>query len=822
MRRLGLYLTLMITALLAPWQQSIAQMYEDGDEYEELDYRDFKFYKEEPEQDISLWGGLNDTLTLESKRRSFVPNHYYALTYASNTYRGQQLSKSTNLFAYTEIDYTTLRTLKGLGYATNEQKGITQANLSASIGRTTTILTDADQYDRQYISINLTGKDYLIGISHNGAYSVNQYGVPLKEGWTITEYERVRTGRDLYVEGVYNNSVDIALGATYNGRNEKFDIIVALPWSERGLRQASTDEAFTLTNNRLYNPTWGMQNGKVRNSRVATSLRPEIIALWQRKLSAATSLTLVANTFFEHMGTSSLTAFNAPSTTPDNYKYMPSYFSDIEQSEVAKAWTTNDLRYTQIDWDRLYHTNYIQQDGSARYAVTIRHRNLTHIAINAGLKSQLGTITLNYGAELQGNSERRFRVMDDLMGAAYIRDIDYHIMKNDRYSHLNDNNLRDPNDIVHEGDRYGYDYRLGSVGVKLYATAEWSISNFDFWMGIQMTPELYWRRGYFEKELFAGNASYGRSEKIALTPAMLNASCRYNIDNHNLSAAFMVRTISPNRDDMFLQPDYNNRLIARPELATTISAELTYSYFTRGLRLNASLYLNSISRETDVIRYYDDLSSENCDAVVSGIGHIHYGIEATAEATWSRLFSSSFAVNIAQYRYHRNPTVTTYTDDDNTLIATSVANMRGHHVGAPEIALYGDICFRHNGWVARASVNYWALGYVSPSMVRRTERIISFAASTEEREALQHQHQLPNAATLDLALSKRFNINEDTSLSIQLSARNILGTNIVYSSYEENRISMRTVGNHTITAPYANRLTYAYPRLFSLSVSLRF
>lgn len=124
--------------------------------------------------------------------------------------------------------------------------------------------------------------------------------------------------------------------------------------------------------------------------------------------------------------------------------------------------------------------------------------------------------------------------------------------------------------------------------------------------------------------------------------------------------------------------------------------------------------------------------------------------------------------------------------------------------------------------MARASVNYWALGYVSPSMVRRTERIISFAASTEEREALQHQHQLPNAATLDLALSKRFNINEDTSLSIQLSARNILGTNIVYSSYEENRISMRTVGNHTITAPYANRLTYAYPRLFSLSVSLRF
>lgn len=815
MKSFILYLTLVVAALLLHIERSSAQ------EYEELDYRDFKFYKED-DTDLSLWGGLNDTLIVESESRHYAPNSHYTLSYASNTYRGEHLSKSRNLLGYTEVDYTTLRTLKGLGYATNEQNGIAHAHLSATTGRTTTILTDSRLYDRQYLRADLAGKDYLVGISHRGAYSIDKYGVPLKECWTIMDYARVRTGRDIYVEGVFTNSVDLAVGATYNGRNNRFDIIVALPWSQRGLRQASTDEAYSLTHNTLYNPAWGIQNGKVRNSRVATSLRPEVVAMWQRRLSAVTDLTLTANAYFERMGTSSLTWFNAPTPAPDNYKYMPSYYADNEQIEVANAWSTNNLRYTQIDWDRLYHTNSLQQDGSARYAVTLRRTNISHLAVNAGFNSRIGIVDVEYGAELQGDSERRFRIMDDLMGATHIRDIDYYLEDDATYSHLTDNNLRNPDNVVKEGDRYGYDYRLGRIGLKLYATAAWSISDLDFMVGAQMTPEHIWRRGYFEKELFAGNASYGRSTGITLTPAMLNASCRYAIDNHSLSAAFMLGANSPNGDDIFLQPEYNNRMVAKPELTTTISAELAYSYTAKRLRLNAAIYLNSTTREADVVRYYDDLAGEYSDAVVSGIGRIHYGIEATAEATWSRFLTSTFAINLAQYRYHRDPTVITYSDNDNTLIATSVSHMRGHHVGAPEIALYGDICFRHNGWMARASVQYWALSYVTPSVVRRTERILSYAASAEEKEALKFQQRLPDVATIDLAISKYFRLRDNMSLSLQFSARNLLGSNVIYSSYEEHRISLRKVGSRTDVTPFANRLSYAYPRLFTLSVSLRF
>ena len=148
--------------------------------------------------------------------------------------------------------------------------------------------------------------------------------------------------------------------------------------------------------------------------------------------------------------------------------------------------------------------------------------------------------------------------------------------------------------------------------------------------------------------------------------------------------------------------------------------------------------------------------------------------------------------------------------------------MKGHNVGAPSITLYGDIAFRHKGWMARASVQYWGVNYATPSYIRRTVRVVSYAASEEEKSLLKQQQRLPDAATLDITLSKRFKFSNNTSLSIQLSARNILGSSVVYSAYEENRISRHKVGNRTDIAPFANRLTYAYPRLFSLSASLWF
>ena len=815
------YIGITLLATLLAWHETYAQEVEVS---EELDYRDFKFYSEEEEDDISLWGGFSTEDEHESPHY-YTPNSRYALSYASNTYRGFRYYEARNTLAFMGIDYTTTRMLKSLGFKSSTTYGMGTATLSGALGETTTILSGEESrlYDHQSLRVDLAGRNYLIGANYSGAYSIDSHGIALKEGWQLLSNARLRTGRDLYVDGVYTNALDLSFGASYTARNDNLDLAITLPFSERGLRQASTEEAFTLTQNRLYNPAWGMQDGRVRNSRVATTLRPEAVAMWRRRVTATTDMILTANIYYDLRGTSSLTWFNAPTPAPDNYKYVPSYFtSDSDRIAVEEAWRDNDLRYTQIDWERLYLTNAIQQDGHARYAVASRRAHIAHATINLGFDSRLNGATVQYGVELRNNTEHKFRVMDDLLGATHIIDKDYYLEDDATYSHLTENNLRNPNHRVTEGDRYSYDYALTRRSAKLYATAQWRTRDIDFSIAASMALEQTLRRGYFEKELYSGSASFGRSQAVTLTPAMLSASAHYPLGKHDMGISLLLRGESPQPDDLFLQPEYNNRRIDNPSLTTAMAAELSYSYTAQRLRLQAKLYIANTAHEVDVVRYYDDLAGEYADAVVSGIGRLHYGIEASADVTWSQYFTSNFTLSAAQHAHRANPTVTTYADDDNTLIATSTSEMRGISAGAPAITLYGDIAFRHKGWMARASVQYWGLRYATPSYIRRTVRVVSYAASVEEQERLKLQQRLPDAATLDITLSKRFKFSNNTSLSIQLSARNILGNNVVYSAYEENRISRHKVGNRTDITPFANRMTYAYPRLFTLSASLWF
>ena len=813
------YIAITILAALIAWQEDYAQ---EVEVIEELDYRDFKFYTEDEDDDLSLWGGLT-TESEEESTRNYTPNSRYALSYATNTYRGFRYSEARNMLGYMTVDYATTRLLRNLGFKSSTTYGI--GTLSGALGETTTILSGEEShlYDRQSLRVDLSGRNYLIGANHRGIYSLQPKGIALKEGWQLLSNARVRTGRDLYIDGVYTNALDLSFGASYSAHNDNIDLAISLPFTERGLRQASTEEAFTLTQNRLYNPAWGLQSGKVRNSRVATSLRPEVVAVWRRRVTATTDMTLAANIYYDLSGTSALTWFNTPTPAPDNYKYMPSYFtSDSDRHAVEEAWRSNNLRYTQIDWERLYHTNSIQTDGHARYAVASRHTNTSRTAINLGFNSHLNGATLQYGMELRNDAERAFRVMDDLLGATHIIDKDYYLEDDATYSHLTENDLRNPNHRVTEGERYGYDYTLTRRSAKLYATAQWQTGNIAFAILANMALEQTLRSGHFEKELYCGSASYGRSQAVTLTPAMLSAAAHYTLGKHDMGISLLLRGESPQPDNLFLQPEYNNRRIDNPSLTTAVAAEISYGHTASRLHLQTKLFIASTAHEVDVVRYYDDLAGEYSDAVVSGIGRLHYGIEALADVTWSQYFTSDFSLYISQCTYRTSPTVTTYADDDNTLIASSIAEMKGHNVGAPSITLYGDIAFRHKGWMARASVQYWGVNYATPSYIRRTVRVVSYAASEEEKSLLKQQQRLPDAATLDITLSKRFKFSNNTSLSIQLSARNILGSSVVYSAYEENRISRHKVGNRTDIAPFANRLTYAYPRLFSLSASLWF
>jgi hypothetical protein len=163
-----------------------------------------------------------------------------------------------------------------------------------------------------------------------------------------------------------------------------------------------------------------------------------------------------------------------------------------------------------------------------------------------------------------------------------------------------------------------------------------------------------------------------------------------------------------------------------------------------------------------------------------------------------------------------------YADNDNDLVAETTARMRGLRSGYPEVTAYGDVMFQRAGWRATASMQYWGLRHVSPSFVRRTERVMGYAPSIEELSALEYQERLGDAVTLGLSVGKSFDIGEKLWLNVSLSVDNILNSSIISGGYEQNRVRRTSGGYYTSLRPFAGRVSYAYGRLFRLNVSLGF
>ena len=94
--------------------------------------------------------------------------------------------------------------------------------------------------------------------------------------------------------------------------------------TERGQQGAATEEAYWLANSHYYNPYWGYQDGKKRNSRVVSEFSPSVMATWDFKINDDVKLTTAAAMTLVNYGSTALSYNNAYNPSPVYYKNMPS------------------------------------------------------------------------------------------------------------------------------------------------------------------------------------------------------------------------------------------------------------------------------------------------------------------------------------------------------------------------------------------------------------------------------------------------------------------------------------------------------------------
>ncbi len=683
--------------------------------------------------------------------------------------------------------------------------------------------------------------------SRNMPYSLRLSSAQkLNRGWSLATYIDVRSGRDLHIEGVFGNSLELnAIASKQLGNKHLLSFGLFAKPSMRSSRLASTKEAFRLTGNNLYNPAWGYQNGKMHNSRIRREFMPTVFVGYEGKLNERTRLNLTAVATVGIERYSALDWFDAQTPSPDNYRYMPSYFSDEEDifSVVESVWLANDTRYTQVDFDKLIATNRLN-GGEAVYAISDRVERIVRASLRGGATTTLNKGTLSYGIEATISNSRNYKQMRDLLGAKYIIDLDYFLLDDDTFGNSLQNNLATPNRRIAEDDRFGYDYAIRRHDISLFAIYHYSTSRFDLNIAAKVGCTDISRRGFYRKELFAEN-SFGVSRHLKFSPYALRISAEYLIaDSHFIRGIVATKATPCEAEDMFLQSQYNNRTIDSPTMRTAYSAELQYIFHRNDFDLSATLFLTTELNDMSVRHIYDDLSRNYADIATTNIDHLCYGVEVEADYSFAEHFRTTAAISAGRYKYVSNAVVTIYSDSDNSLIADHIKSQtKGLSLGnTPQIVATIGLSYYNKGWQASVNANYAGLRYIEPSAIMRTKRVLNMAISPEQRSSLIEQERLNDAFTIDVSLSKSIYLNrlnrkiystkaaphfEDkyprSRLIFRVGVRNLLGsTNIIYNAYESSRLQRYRLAGEDIYKRQASRYLYAYPRTFYASATFAF
>ncbi len=646
-----------------------------------------------------------------------------------------------------------------------------------------------------------------------------------------------RWGRDAHIGGVFTDAGAVSLSFRHDFRSRHTLTLFAMAApSLQGTKSWATKEAFDLTGNMWYNPSWGYFKGKELNSRMRRDFTPLVAAAYHiPQKGQRTSYTITAGYRFGERSRSGLTWFDAGNPAPDYYMNMPSYFADPKTAaEVAEAWRSGDTAYTQLDWASIWEANMLS-DTTASFVLDDRAERINDMqAVLSATTTVNPRLWMHYGVRLRGGETNYFKRVRDMLGGDYILDVDQYLIDDIYYGSKYLNDLRNPGRKVGQGDRFGYDYDICRSEASLFVGGEYyERGPWKFAFAGELAFKSLERRGNYEKETFPGALSYGRSEMMRFTTYALDASARYSFSlHHSAHLRLIAAELEPSHDDLFLNPASHN-IVAQAANMSLFSAALRYNGFVAGfLKFELAAWFTQSRNGSETVRYYDDLYAEySADGLsgysvmtMRGIDKRSFGVEVGTGIDISSRLRLSIAGSLASYTYTSDPMVEIHADVN---LHQRLADGRSHLSGyisspSPQAVLMASLAYSTpSRWRVELSWNYAGMRYVPVSPVRRTGRIADLASSPEMRREFRVQERLPDASVLGFYVSKGF-IIAGRYIHVGISADNILNSKIIYGGYEQNRIRKSGTGINRTYSPFPSKYSYYYPRTFFINVSANF
>ena len=517
------------------------------------------------ESDLSDDEGRSQAMSSGSSAAIDVFNNTTSYAWSSARYRSRGYDQSAETYYINGINFVSAErgsfnysSMGGLNDASRNKEvvnGIEANSFSfGGMGQATNYMMDATRYAQGWkVGIAASNRNY------KGRVTATYASGLLANGWAFVgqsawRYSPIISMINVIGEGCNYNSFGYFFSAEKRwGSDKRLSLITFGAPTSRGQNMAVTQECVDLTRDIYYNPAWGYQNGKARNSRQIKSFDPTLIVSYEWDIDPQQKFQVGVGYHYSNYSNSALTFFNAPDPRPDYYRNLPSFYFDGQlmpdgsfiqkdlngksvgvggyyngqylggsvnnegYAALTELWKSRDPRVTQVDWDALYAANYannaIDPFGSARYIQERKHNDIgessAHILYS---NSKYDHLKITSGLELKSSLGVHYKTIDDLLGGNQWIDIDPFAdrdikelatnigMTQTEIELVRQNNITGDasslNRAVKTGDIFGYFYTMNMGSAKVWAQNEWNWNEVDLYYALQLNTSYFSRTSY--------------------------------------------------------------------------------------------------------------------------------------------------------------------------------------------------------------------------------------------------------------------------------------------------------------------------------------
>lgn len=671
-----------------------------------------------------------------------------------------------------------------------------------------------------------------------------------KKGWAFTLSGSRRYADEGYVPGTYYNGYSYFAAIDKRlGQKHLLSLAGFGAPTESGRQGPAVMEMMDLAGTHFYNPLWGYQNGKVRNSSVAKSHQPYVILTHDFRINNNTSLTTAAGYSYGNRSTTALDWYNSADPRPDYYRYLPSYYTatDPGQAALLEQNMRADINLRQVNWANLYLANFASNDSvvnangiagntvrgrRSHYIVEERVINTQRLNFNTVLNSRFGDhIDFTAGASYQQQKNNYYKKVNDLLGGEFYVDLNQFAERDfPTNPDANQNDLNRPNRVLAVGDKFGYDYDININKIAGWAQGVFKFNKVDFFLAGEVSNTKFWRTGHVRNGLFPNN-SFGKATENSLTNYAVKGGFTYKINGRNyiyVNGAYLTR--APFFENVYISPRTRDFQQTDNILSTTIkTAEAGYILNSPKVKLRLTGYYTTFEDDYNVISFYHDDFRNFVNYSVSNIDKLHFGGEFGFEAKVGPGLTVNGAAAVGRYYFNsRQQAVITLDNSFANLGTESIFNQNYRVPSTPQEAYSLGLSYRSpKFWFVTITGNYFDQMWLDFNPIRRTQDAVDgIVPKSDLWNSILNQTRWPAQYTVDFfggwswKLPKNMEINhKNTFLVFNLGISNLTNNkDMITGGFEQLRFDFE---NRNINK-FPPKVFYGYGINYFASVALRF